>query len=301
MDELNQLSSVLGAHVYRNESLERYCKAGTGGLAKYLFVAENIEALILAVMTSQKIKIPYRVIGAGGGILFSDSGYSGMIIINKASRIFSIPGTNIISCDSGITVSQIINFAAERGLSGLESFSNLSGSIGGAVYNNARVKVSICDFLHSVTLITDKGKIVKRDPVWLNCQSRSTRLMHGSKNKPWTILVVSFRFQRRRPEDIQEEILAQREGKYSRNETALEDVFLDVGNDKAVDVIRNSGANKLRVGGAEVIPNKCNCIKISRGATSQDVRKLIEQIRDRVFEKCGLQLIESIEYFGLWH
>lgn len=301
MDETKDINSIAGVEVLRDEPLDKYCLSGTGGNAKYLFIAENVEALIVAVISAQKMGMPYRVIGIGGGLLFSDNGFQGLVIINKSSRIFSIPGTNIISCDSGVRISQLINYATERGLGGLESFYNLRGSIGGAIYNNAYVKQSICGLLRSVTLLTNKGKIVKRDSSWLNCADRSTKLMNFPKDRPWTLLVCDFRFQQRKSEDIQRGILLGNENVTQKDNRIIEDIFLDNDEDKAENIISRAGTNKLKMGNAEVIPQRSNCIKITKGASSEDIRKLIEQIRETVFKESGIQLIESIEYFGLWH
>jgi UDP-N-acetylmuramate dehydrogenase len=60
-------------------------------------------------------------------------------------------------------------------------------------------------------------------------------------------------------------------------------------------LIDQAGLKNTRIGGAEVSDRHANFIIADRGATSEDVLKLIEQMRERVIERLGIELELEIE------
>ncbi|OGD57047.1 UDP-N-acetylenolpyruvoylglucosamine reductase [Candidatus Berkelbacteria bacterium RBG_13_40_8] len=65
-------------------------------------------------------------------------------------------------------------------------------------------------------------------------------------------------------------------------------------------MLERAGAKKLRVGSAKVSPKHANFVLNTNGATAQEIRKLIEQMRSVVREKFDINLEEEIEYVGQW-
>jgi UDP-N-acetylmuramate dehydrogenase len=60
-------------------------------------------------------------------------------------------------------------------------------------------------------------------------------------------------------------------------------------------LIEQAGLKNTRVGGAEVSQRHANFIVADEGATSADVLKLIDLVRDRVNERLGIELETEIE------
>jgi UDP-N-acetylmuramate dehydrogenase len=60
-------------------------------------------------------------------------------------------------------------------------------------------------------------------------------------------------------------------------------------------LIDQAGLKGTRVGGAEVSDRHANFIVAAEGTTSDDVLKLIDQVRERVLERLGVELELEIE------
>ena len=65
-------------------------------------------------------------------------------------------------------------------------------------------------------------------------------------------------------------------------------------------MLERSGAKKLKVGEAEVSSKHANFIINKGNARATEIRTLIENMRERVSEKFGVDLEEEIEYIGQW-
>ncbi len=64
-------------------ALAPYCKLKIGGPAKYFYTLTNPEELPEIILGCQKEEIPYYFLGSGSNVLFPDSGYNGLVIINE--------------------------------------------------------------------------------------------------------------------------------------------------------------------------------------------------------------------------
>ena len=66
----------------------------------------------------------------------------------------------------------------------------------------------------------------------------------------------------------------------------------------AWELIRQSGADKLKVGGAEVSPKHANFLINAGNATAKDIYTLGEEIRKAVFQHSGINLEWEIKMIG---
>jgi len=57
-----------------------------------------------------------------------------------------------------------------------------------------------------------------------------------------------------------------------------------------------AGAKGMVCGGVRVADYHANLIYNAGGGTSQQVRQLIDTLKRRVMEICGLQLVEEVQY-----
>ena len=68
----------------------------------------------------------------------------------------------------------------------------------------------------------------------------------------------------------------------------------------AAQLVDQAGFKGKRCGGARVSERHANFIINEKQATAQDVRALMQQIQDKVFEKFGVQLEPEIKLVGEW-
>jgi len=68
----------------------------------------------------------------------------------------------------------------------------------------------------------------------------------------------------------------------------------------AAQLVEKAGFKGLRCGGAQVSERHANFILNTGGASAHDVRQLMQQIQDKVFEKFGVKLEPEIKLVGEW-
>ncbi len=121
--------------IQENILLKDFTTLKVGGLAKYFCLIESITDLEQATAFIKEKQITFFILGGGSNLLFSDSVFEGLIIKNKIlKREIS---NNILTLGSGEKLDQIISFALENSLYGLENMSGVPGTIGGSVFQNA--------------------------------------------------------------------------------------------------------------------------------------------------------------------
>ena len=75
-------------------------------------------------------------------------------------------------------------------------------------------------------------------------------------------------------------------------------VFANPPGDSAGRLIDSLGLKGLRVGGAVVSPKHANFFQAEAGATADDVRRLVVEVRRRVLDATGIALVPELRMVG---
>ncbi len=118
-----------------NVSLQDFSNYKIGGPARYFFEAKTQEELLGAVEEADKKELPIFILGAGTNILFSDDGFNRIVIKPNIKHLRK--DGNKITAGAGVLMTELLDFAAENNLSGLEWAGGLPGTLGGAIRGNA--------------------------------------------------------------------------------------------------------------------------------------------------------------------
>lgn len=309
MSWLKQLKTELPS-IIEGERLGRYSTMGIGGPARALFVARNFDELSESVFAAKNAHAPFRIIGNGSNVIFSDEMIDALIIINKTNSINIDKTSGRVIVDSGVSLSKMILDAASNGLSGLEKLYGIPGTVGGAIVVNAGAHgVSIGDYLRQATLIASDEKILSCKNKWFDFGYRKSKLKYKKTASPTVVLNAIFQFHRRKSEDILRDVSQAkifRQTHQPIGEKCSGSIFRNpAGTDKATGeniqmtagyLLEQIGAKKMVVGGARVSKLHANWIINTNNATSVDVRELIERMKQAVFEKFSVELEEEVEF-----
>ena len=115
--------------------LSRHSNYKIGGPAEYFYAADKVEKIIRAVEKAGQEKLPIFILGGGTNLLISDNGFAGLIL-KPDIKLLKSDGI-LVKVGAGILVSDLLDLAASKGLSGLEWAGGLPGTLGGAVRGNA--------------------------------------------------------------------------------------------------------------------------------------------------------------------
>ena len=138
---LKAVESVVPASLIRcNVPLTPYSTMKIGGKAQIMVTTDNAEILQKLLPLLSKESIPYFVVGGGSNIVFDDKGFEG-VVIHLPLGSYSIEHrgkTTIVEFSGGYLSHLAAQKMISEGLSGLESFYGLPGTVGGAVVMNSK-------------------------------------------------------------------------------------------------------------------------------------------------------------------
>lgn len=291
-----------------------------GGVADQFVEAKTKDDLIEAVRYAIDSNLPYLVLGGGSNVLVSDEGFRGLVIKNRTSAV-KLKGfaggvekgrldlkEAIIESDSGVTANYLIRYTLDEGLAGLEDMLGLPGTVGGAVYNNSHHLDKLWgDHIVEVEVLDLEGKIKKYTQK--ECQfDYDYSIFHKTKE---TILSVSFQLKRGdktklwevATEAVKRRSSTQPLGKPSsgcmfKNISLADRMRLGVPTASAGYLIDKAGLKGLSVGGAVVSDIHANFIVNEGSATATDVRDLVTQVKAKIKEKFGVDLVEEVIAIG---
>jgi len=293
------LEETLGDRVRFDVPLSKYTSLRVGGAADAVATPATREqmAQLLTVCSAQRLR--HTVLGSGFNTLVLGGGFEGVVIrMSRLRRLQERPGGRL-RAESGVSHSQITNFCAERGLSGLEFGCGIPGSIGGWVATNAGIPArEVKDAVHEVEVMSPTGASVRHLPRdGLRFVYRALRgLAAGS-----VILSALFEVGISTPARVRAEIdrlLAQRSRSQPLNLPSCGSVFKNPPGDYAGRLIESVGLKGQRTGGAQISPEHANFITNLGGATAGDVLALIEEAQEKVFDATGIRLVPEVRIVG---
>lgn len=287
-----------------SETMANHTTFRIGGAAPLFIEPHDVPSLIFALSVLNDSCVPYFVLGGGSNIVVSDKGFEGAVISMCALCDIETAG-DYVSCGAGASVSSVVSFCTERSLSGLEAFAGLPGSVGGAVYMNARCfDVSVSDVLSEVRYID--CKTLEEKTYRFDAADWEYKIS-PFQNTPRIVTRAVFKT-KRFPEDKKGEI-AERCKAYAAERSAKGHFkFPSAGsvfkNNRAFGkpsgkIIDEAGLKGMRSGGAQIAPWHGNFIVNTGGATAEDVRVLVDRIVEIVRQKTGFTLECEILFCGI--
>ena len=286
-----------GISCEKSVSLSEYTTIRIGGIASLVAFVSSAEQLIKSVQEAQTLGVRYAVIGNGSNVVFSDSGFDGLIVITTGMKNYSIE-KNVIKADCGASLTRVALEAQRAGLSGLEFAYGIPGTVGGGVYMNAGAYGgSLSDVvISSVCLDTQKLVIRKID---LDEHEFSYRHSVYTKNPHWIILAAMLELKHDDPQKIADQMnqnIKARKEKQPLEFPSAGSVFKRPIGYYAGELIEKSGLKGYRIGGAEVSEKHAGFIVNRGGANAEDVRRLVEHIQSTVYQNYSVELDCEIKF-----
>jgi len=284
--------------VLTDVSLKEYTTYKIGGIAKVMVFPKSVDSLIELLKILKEFNINYMVLGLGSNVIFSDKIYDGVIIKLDEINNIEIDGTKVV-VGAGASLMKVASQTVRKGLTGLEFATGIPGSVGGAVYMNAGAYKSDMGYIVSkVKVLTKDLKVITMVNRELDFHYRSSFFQ---KNKDYICLEVIMNLKKGNREEI-EELVKERKKRRLESQPleypSAGSVFRNPENDFAGRLIEELGFKGLIKGGAQVSSKHANFI-INRGnATANDVKSLIDFIKESVLEKYGITLKIEQEFIN---
>jgi UDP-N-acetylmuramate dehydrogenase len=217
------------------------------------------------------------------------------LTLNLAAAAFSQISveSRTVSAGGGAKLGHVISTAVREGLAGLEQLVGIPGTIGGALHGNSGGHgADIGQWTTSATVMTRTGEIVVHPRDELRFSYRQSSL------DELVILSAEFTLEKDDPLELtkrMQTVWIVKKANLPQGNQNAGCIFKDVGGISAASLVEQAGLKSARVGEAAVCPQNANFIVANPNATSDDVMKLIELLRDGVAERMGVTLESAIE------
>ena len=288
MDYKQELKAFFNENCLLDEPMARHTTYRTGGKAEVYVYPQTREEWSFVLKLAETENIPLRIIGFGSNILVSGKGVGGIVCSTKRMNQVTLDGEHI-KAEAGAALDKVCEMACEAGLAGMEKLSGIPGSVGGAVYMNAGAfGQETFDCLEYFDIIDREGRpatLLKEEV------KHAYRKVEGVQD--CIILSAGFKLQKGDFTQLIESrntVLHKRMEKQPLEFPSAGSVFKRPANDYASRLIDDTGLRGLSVGGAKVSEKHAGFIVNFNRATPQDIKTLMDVVREKVKEKHGVEL-----------
>ena len=297
IDSLPEVRGLLVANV----PLKKYTWLRVGGEAEVLFVPKD-ETDLAHFLSSTSNEIPVTVLGAASNLLVGDSGVKGVVIkLGGGFSNVSIEGS-FVRAGAAALDSKVAKKAALSGISGLEFYAGIPGTVGGALRMNAGCYGSETkDVLVSTVALDRSGRRMV-----LNLNELKYSYRHSGASNDLIYTEALFKGV---PGDISSihnkisEISDNRNISQPIKEKTGGSTFKNPDKKKskglsAWELIDAAGGRGLKVGGAQMSQKHCNFMINTGEATAADFECLGNEIVSKVKKYSGVELQWEIQKIG---
>lgn len=313
------MNSPLLSCIAESVDLKSYSWFGVGGKTKFLAKPANNTEFQEVILFAQERNLAIKVIGLGANVLFSDAGFDGIIIMlpkEEIKYVYLDDDWGLLTVSAGISIEQAIDFCLNKALLfGLEEFSGIPSSVGGALFINLHYfEFLIAQFVFEATIYDTKNKkttIVAAD--WFSFGYNDSKV---KSNNQYIILSATFRLKRgdllcaAYAKGRSKEIIRHRKMRYPNQHTC--GCFFKNFSEKQIQM--NEEGKKilaagyylekvgikgdLKIGSSFVSTKHANMISHNGDGTATEIITIARIMQEKVYEKFQLLLEPECELIG---
>ena len=299
---LLKMMPLLRGKIRENVSLSDITWFRVGGNAQLLFSPADAEDLAYFLKTRPD-DLGLTLLGAGSNVLIRDGGINGVVVkLGKPFAEITVDDKHCLTAGAAALDVSVARQAAELGLTGLEFYAGIPGSVGGALKMNAGAYGGeTADCFVSACALNQNG-----DEVILTKQDMGFAYRQNNTTADLIFLSATYQLQpgmQAAIEQKMQEITSSREGSQPIRSRTGGSTFRNPGGAdpkglKAWKLIDAAGCRGLRVGDAQVSEQHCNFLINHGVASAADLEALGETVRRRVLEQAGIKLEWEIKRLG---
>ncbi len=273
------------------ESMAKHTSFRIGGPAEVMAFPENKEELSKLLKTSAILDVKPVILGAGTNVLAPDDGIAGLVICLKdcMDGMERIDDTTI-RVAAGVTMTRAAVYAANLGLSGLEFAHGIPGTVGGGVYMNAGAYGGeICQVCTCVEVMDKNGDLRLVSNEDMQFSYRHSVLEESDD----IVISADFALTAAPVDEIKakmKELMGKRSASQPLDLPSAGSAFKRPVGGYAAALIDQAGLKGFAVGGAAISTKHAGFAVNVGGATAEDVKNLLKQVSDIVFERSGIRL-----------
>lgn len=290
--------------VKKQESMAFHTTFRTGGPAAFFAAVQTEEGLRKTVHVCREYRIPWYMLGNGSNLLVGSCGFPGVMIQLdgefKQWKTLQEEGAGYVflQAGAGLLLSKIGRTALEQELTGFEFAAGIPGTLGGAVVMNAGAYGGeLKDILVSARIMTSDGEVRELPAGELALSYRHSCI----PEKGYIVLSAVIKLKKGEQEKIQaqmDELAFRRRDKQPLEYPSAGSTFKRPEGSFAGKLIEDAGLKGFSVGGAQVSEKHAGFIINRKQADPEEIRDLIEAVKNRVFETSGVWLEPEVKLLG---
>jgi UDP-N-acetylmuramate dehydrogenase len=296
-----ELARAFGPRARLDEPMARHTSFRIGGPADVWVQVDSAEELSNAATILARGTAPVFVLGAGTNILVSDRGIRGVVVHLGPGFSFihwKESGEEAeVRAGAALAFKKVVAAAVRRGYAGLEFAEGIPGSLGGGITMNAGAfGGEIGRVVLDLEGVHRDGRIETIPRERLPFEYRRLDLPPG-----FVITAVRMHLHRGIEAEIRERVATARGKRKKAQPLGLPNagsIFKNPKGTFAGRLLEEAGLKGRSVGGAQVSERHANFIVNQGGATAADVRALMREMADTVFERNGVRLEPEIKLVG---
>jgi UDP-N-acetylmuramate dehydrogenase len=297
VDYRKAAKGLIKGRVLFDAPMKQFTSIRVGGPADSLLFPKDVDELKKVVRVAHRKGIPFFILGKGTNLIVKDKGFRGWVIsLAQGMKKIQTDG-NFVEAEAGLPLQRLVQFAVQRGLTGLEPFYGIPGTVGGGLAMNAGAwGAELKDVLFSITLMKEDGEVTERPRQRLKFSYRSSNL-----SPSWIILKGCFQLKKGKKEEILEQVKSYSE---MRNKSQPLDypsagsIFKNPKEGPAGKWIEEAGLKGFRMGQAIISERHANFIINLGKATAEEVIHLMEWVERKIYEEKGISLEREVKVVG---
>ena len=244
-------------------------------------------------------KINILVLGAGSNVLLNDKLFDGVVIkLGKNFSNITLMPNNVVVAGAVTTDKKLSEFACENSIGGFEFLSCIPGTVGGGLkINSGCYGKEFKDILVSIQVIDKHSGIIKTIP--------SSHIKFGYRksdiDKNYIYLSASFKGIEKEKSEILKDINFLKKKKEISQPSKIKTGGSTFKNPvsqtkkKVWELINQSVPKDVKFGDAKISEKHCNFFINTKNSSFDDMKNLIEYVKEKVKLKTGIDLETEIE------
>ena len=294
--------SELRGVLRKNVDMSRYTSWRAGGFVERMYQPADLADMVNFVRKLSTDEALLAV-GLGSNLLVRDGGLRGTVLLTHAAlNELRLEEDGRIYAQAGVPGAKLARFAANHNLRGAEFFAGIPGTVGGMLAMNAGCYGGeIWKVVERVQAVDRNGVLHERMPEEYEIAYRHLQRKELG-NKTEIFAGAWFQLEKGNAEISRQEIkslLSKRIISQPLNLPNAGSVFRNPQGDHAARLIEHCGLKGRKIGGAQVSEKHANFIVNVGAASAADIENLINEVRDVVKQKCGIELHPEVRIVGV--
>lgn len=285
--------------IEENKDLFSYLTIRVHVQAEYFVEATSRQELIEAKKLSDKLGIPLFLLGGGSNLAPLKTQISGLVVHNRyIKKQILIEAKDFVDLlvSSGYPVSRLVTETIEAGWEGFEYHKGLPGTVGGAIYMNSKwthPPSYFGDNLLYAYLVDENGKVKRVDKKYFQFAYDYSILQNTGE----IVLEAIFRLKKTDPLILKkraDEALNYRKKTQPFGVATSGCFFKNIKGLSAGYLIDKAGLKGFSVGDWIISDIHANFVINKRDGKPEDLRKLLQIVKQQVKDKFGVELEEEV-------